>query len=186
MVHCRVSRSVEVPSGTPSVVYTAKEHPTRAAAGAAAAATIAREGIESADNNERVPQCVPVVRGFLVVTRRAPLSWLLFARRRLDVTHLRVTASKMRVDSFHDNNVKMGNDARAYAAEKFTRIMARHGAAYRWRARYVREFQSELRLAAASRLREIWKKKLKTHHAASRMMSDCTTMTLEILDKLQR
>lgn len=30
VVHCRVSRSVEVPSGLPSVVYTAKEHLQRA------------------------------------------------------------------------------------------------------------------------------------------------------------
>jgi len=98
---------VEVPLGIPSVVYTAKEHPTRAAA-AAAVATVGRGDIESADNNGRVPQCVPAVRGFLVVTpRRISLSWLLLARRRLDVTRLRVTVSKVHVDSFHVNNVKM-------------------------------------------------------------------------------
>lgn len=43
---------------------------------------------------------------------------LLFARRRPDVTRLRVTASKVHVDSFHVNNVKMSINARAYAAEK--------------------------------------------------------------------
>lgn len=127
MVHCRVSRSVEVPSGTPSVVYTAKEHPTRAAAVAAAV------GISRARTTmEECHQYVPIVRGFLVVTpRRTLLFQLLFARRRPDVMRLHVTASKVHVDSFHVNNVKMSIDTRAYGAEKFTWIMTRR---YRRRA----------------------------------------------------
>lgn len=122
-------------------IYRERTPNTRAAA---AAATVGRWGIESVNNNGRVPQCVPVVRGFLVVILLL-LSWLLFVRRRPDVTRLRVTASKVHVDSFHVNNIKIGTNARAYDAEKFTRIMV-----YR-RRELARGFRSDFRSATASR-----------------------------------
>lgn len=132
-------------------IYRERTPNTRAAA---AAAAVGRWGIESADNNGRVPQCVPVVRGFLVVTPR-PLSWLLFARRRPDVTRLRVTTSKVHVDSFHVNNVKIGIDARAYDAEKLTRIVARR--VIDGERELAREFRSDFRSARAASRREIRK-----------------------------
>lgn len=74
VVHCRVSRSVEVPSGPPSVVYIAKEHlqrmppsppprPKRPGPG----------GVEGANNNRRVPHYVPIARGIPVVILRRVL-----------------------------------------------------------------------------------------------------------------
>lgn len=79
------------------------------------------------------------------------LSWLPFARSRPDVTRPRVTASKVRVDSFHVNNVKICIDARAYAAEKLARIMARCIGIASMIRELARDFRNDFRLAVASR-----------------------------------
>jgi len=79
----------------------------------------------------RVPQCVPGIRGILVVTpRQCPIvPKPLFAGGRPEGAR-RASVPRVRVDSFHVDNVKMGIDtAGAYAAEKFARIIARRGGA---------------------------------------------------------
>lgn len=116
VVHCRVSRSVEVPSGLPSVVYTAKEHPQRAPPSpspplpSSSPSPPKRPGVSRARTMEGCHSVSRCSRDSRCYTTPCPIVLLLFARRRLDVTRLRIVASKAHVDFFHVNNVKMGID----------------------------------------------------------------------------
>lgn len=117
MVHCRVSRSVEVPSGPRSVVYTAKEHPMRAATAATAAATAAAAATVAA--------AVPAYRGsgttmegWRTLCPMRPRDSRCYVAHcpgyclRVDVTRLLLRhAEQVRVDSFYRDSVKMSIDA---------------------------------------------------------------------------